>query len=308
MSTPPHCDNALVVWLFDNRLCVCMGRGAHARLIGEESALDSLADCGLQRISQPAADKRFGVECIFEDARECLGDVLDAACQDDEPADDVQKCHERHHLLCDNRDSLDASRENREGQQGNDDPDQLFVEKRDCRMQGLANGIRLDHVADESQRDNHRACEEDRQAGAEEVRERPLYVIDRPAKDFTVWKLDARLLRQDRLRIDCGHAEDGDNPHPEDCAGAARKDCSGGADDISRANLRRHGRAKGLEGADAAVMAFPVQGDLANHLLEVLPVEEMALNQLCPDCEIYARAYQKNHQDIVRQIAVDSLD
>ena len=59
------------------------------------------------------------------------------------------------------------------------------------------------------------------QERAEAVVKRPLDVVDRAAGDGAVLVDDAGLLGQHGLCIDGGHAEEGDDPHPEDGAGAA---------------------------------------------------------------------------------------
>ena len=45
-----------------------------------------------------------------------------------------------------------------------------------------------------------------------------------------------KLKYEHRLGIDRRHAEERDDPHPEDCAGAADEDRAAGADDVAGAD------------------------------------------------------------------------
>ena len=105
-----------------------------------------------------------------------------------------------------------------------------------------------------------------RQEFAEAALERGGDVIDGAAVDGAVCCLDPGLDGQRGFGIDGGHAEEGDDPHPEDGAGAAGQNSAGGAYDVAGAYLSGNGGGQCLKGAHAAVMLFAVEGQIAEHL------------------------------------------
>ena len=114
------------------------------------------------------------------------------------------------------------------------------------------------------------------------------------------------LLRQHRFRIDGSHAEESDDPHPEDGAGAADENCAAGADDITGTYLRGNGRGQRLEGRKAAVLPSAMEIDAAEHPPHTL-AKAAHLHKAGTDGEIKARAHQQDDEDIIREIAVDFL-
>ena len=79
--------------------------------VGEQAPLGALADGGLQSRAEAAADDGLGLEGIAEDHGEGLGDVLDAQQQHDHRAQQEDGRHDRHQLLRDGGQPLDAAQE-----------------------------------------------------------------------------------------------------------------------------------------------------------------------------------------------------
>ena len=55
------------------------------------------------------------------------------------------------------------------------------------------------------------------------------------------------------------HAEEGNDPHPEDGAGTAGEDGAARADDVAGTTLGRNGGGPGLEGAHAGLVLLAVE-------------------------------------------------
>ena len=115
------------------------------------------------------------------------------------------------------------------------------------------------------------------------------------------------LLRKDCFGIDSSHAEEGDDPHPKDSAGAAGEDSAACADYVAGADLRRDGCCKRLERAQTALLLSAVQADLAEHAAHTL-AEAAHLNEPRLYTEEYTDADKQDHQYVIRKIEVDFLN
>ena len=90
-------------------------------------------------------------------------------------------------------------------------------------------------------------------------------VVDGAAVDGAVCAFTAGLDGQGGLGVDGGHAEECNDPHPEDGAGAAGQDCAGCADDVAGTDLGGNGSGQCLEGGHAAGSCFsPLRERLPN--------------------------------------------
>ena len=292
-----HRDRALLVRALDIGQRVRMRRGAHAGLVREQAALGALADGRLERVADAAADDGLRRECVLEDHAEGLRHVADAGNEHDQAAEQIQAGHDRHDLFRDGGDALHAADEDERRDGGNDqahDP----ARNVECVLARLTDGVGLHHGAHEAERQNDRDREEAGQELAEAVRERALDVIHRTAEDRAVGLDHACLLREHRLGIDRRHAEERDDPHPEDCAGAADEDRAAGADDVAGADLRRDGRRQRLERTHAGFVLLAVEAELTEEAPPAL-AEAAHLHELRADGEIQTRAEEQDDQHIV---------
>lgn len=116
--------------------------------------------------------------------------------------------------------------------------------------------------------------------------------------DGAVCCLDPGLDGQRGFSIDGGHAEEGNDPHPEDGAGAAGQNSAGCAYDVAGAHLGGNGSGQCLEGAHAAVMLFAVEGQIAEHSAHTL-TEAADLNKAGLDAVPQADSHQQKDQNVV---------
>ena len=128
---------------------------------------------------------------------------------------------------------------------------------------GGCDGVRLNHAAHESKRqddgDSEKSCEE----GSEFTRECGLDVIDRTAVYRAVGVDSTGLLRKDGFCVVGRHAQEGDEPHPENCARAADENGAACADDVARADLCGNSGSQGLERAHTAFLLAALKGKRA---------------------------------------------
>ena len=105
----------------------------------------------------------------------------------------------------------------------------------------------MHHAAHEAERQNDGHGEEPGEELAPVALEGRGDVVDWTAVHGTVLVDYAGLLGHDRLGVVGGHAEQGDDPHPEDGARAAHDDGTAGAHDVARAHLGRDSGGQRLE-------------------------------------------------------------
>ncbi len=288
-----HGDDTLIVGLLYLGNGVGMGSGAHAGLIGKQAALDALADGGLQRIAKAAADDGIGFKSILEDHTEGLGDVADAGDQDNEAKEQIEGSHDRHQLFGHRGDPVDTAEEDKTSQ-SRDDQAHDPAGNAERIGAGLGDGVGLHHAAHETQSQNDGNGEEYCQEAAKLVVERLLDVEHGAAGNAAVLVDDPGLLCQYGFGIDGGHAEKGDDPHPEDCAGTADQNCTAGADNVAGSDLGGNGSGQRLEGAHAALVLTAVHIEVPKYLAHAL-AEASHLHKAGPDGEVEAGGYQKDH-------------
>ena len=108
------------------------------------------------------------------------------------------------------------------------------------------------------------------------------------------------------FRVNCRHAEEGDDPHPEDCAGASGQDCAGCADYVAGTYLRCDGGREGLERTHALFVFFAIEGEVSEDTPHAFS-ETADLNESGLEAVPETHKQQKEDQDIVRQIGIDCL-
>ena len=282
-----------------------VGGGAHTGLVGEQAALCTLADGGLEGVTQAAADDGVGGEGVAEDHSEGFRDVLNTADEQHQAAQQIDAGHDRHQLFGDGGDAVDAAQEDEAGDCGDqqaDDP-RGHVEGGGT---GLADGVGLDHGAHEAQSQGDGDGEEGGQELAELVVKGTADVVDGAAHHVAIFAHNTSLLRQDRFGVDGGHAEEGDEPHPEQDARATHQDGAAGADDVAGTHLSGHGGSQSLEGAHTAGLLAAPQGEAAKHAAHAL-AQAAHLDEAGPDAVVQAAAHQHDDQDVVGQIGVGRL-
>ena len=298
-----HGDNALIVRALDVRERMGVGGRTHTGLIGEQAALCTLRNGGLDGIAEATADDGLRSEGILEDHAEGRGDILDARDENDETAEQEDRGHDGNDLLGDGGEALHAADED-EAADGDEHETDDPGRDTEGGLHRRADGVGLHHAAEEAERQRDGDGEEAGEELAEAALKGRRDVVDRTALDVAVLFDDAGLLGERRFRVDRGHAEEGDQPHPEDGAGAAGEDGTGSADDVARADLSGNGGGERLEGAHTAVMLLAAQRQVAEHavpaLLEAADLDEAGLDGV-PE----TNAEQQEHKDVVAQIFID---
>ena len=131
-------------------------------------------------------------------------------------------------------------------------------------------------------------------------------VVDGAADHVAIFAHNTSLLRQNGLRVNGSHAEEGNDPHPEQDARATHQDGAAGADDVAGTHLGSDSSSQSLEGADAAGLLAAPQGEAAEDAAHPL-AQAAHLDEAGPDAVVEAAAHQHDDQDVVRQIGVGRL-
>ena len=156
-------------------------------------------------------------------------------------------------------------------------------------MEGVGNGIGLDHVADEAQGNDDGHGKESGQPFAAQALGN---IVGRAAGDMSFGIAGLVQLGQHGLGEDSGHAEKGGYPHPENGAGTAHGNGRCRARQVARAHLGGNGRCQGLEGSHAVLAGLfaeerQVAEGIADYFAEFADLHELQAKRI-----INARAHQ----------------
>ena len=274
-----------------------VGGGAHTGLVGEQAPLGTLADGGFQRVADAAADNGTGIKGILKDHAEGLGDIPDADDQDHQRAQQEDGGHNGYQLLGDGGQTLHAAQED-DGADGDQHDTHDPGGDAEGGVEGGADGVGLHHAAHKTQGQDDGYGEEARQELTEPALKCGGDVVHRAAVDGAVLVNYAGLLGQGGLRVDGGHAEEGDEPHPKDGSGAAGEDGAGSAHDVSGTHLSGNGGGQSLEGGHAAFLGAALEAQAAKGFLHGL-TEAAHLHEAGTDGVPQAHADEQEHQDVV---------
>ncbi len=287
----------------DVRLRVGVGRGAHASFVGEETALRALRERRFQRVAEAAADDGLRLEGIPENHAERCGDIADADNEHDARAREEDRRHDRHDLFRNGGKTAHAAEEDgaAENDERNADDPCRHAERS---LKRGADGVGLHHAAHEAERKDDGDGEEAREELSEAALKGRRDVIDRAAVDRAVLVDLPGGQRERRLGINGGHAEKGDDPHPEDGAGAAGQYSAGRADDVAGADLRGDGGGERLKGAHAAFMLLAAEREIAEHAAHPL-AEAAHLHKARADRVPEPDGDEKKDENIVGKVCVE---
>ncbi len=109
----------------------------------------------------------------------------------------------------------------------------------------------MHHASKEAQRQGNGDRKEAGQETAKFARKCGANIIDRATLDGTVLAFLTGHNGQCSLCIDRCHAEECDNPHPEDGTRTTSQNGSGSSDDVTGADLSSNGSSQCLEGCHA---------------------------------------------------------
>ena len=283
---------------------VCVRRGAHAGLVGEQTACNAVAHRLTNGDAGCAAEDGLRVKCRNKDGLERRDDRRMVEAQDDHAACHVEQRHDRDDLLGNGSDTADAAEEDERRDDRADDADNdLRCAERG--LEGNADRVCLYHVAGEAEGENDSDREEAGKELAEAALEACTDVVDRAAGNVTLVVGGLVLLREHGLTVDGGHAEERRQPHPEDRARAAGIQCGSRARDIAGADLRRDRGGQRLERAHAVLAGlFTVEREVTEQVLPAC-AELADLNEACADGKHDAGTYEEIQQQAVPDDVAD---
>ena len=194
--------------------------------------------------------------------------MIDA--QDNNAASHVEQRHDRNDLLGNGCDTAYAAEEDERCNNRADDADNDHR----CAKRGVerdADRVCLYHVAGKAQCKNNRNREEAGEELAEFTGKACADVVDRTAGNVALVVRGLVLLRENRLAVDGGHAEERTQPHPENRTRTAGIQCGSRACNVAGADLRRNRGGQRLERTHAV-------------LARLLTVEREMAEQMLPAC------------------------
>ena len=268
---------------------MCVRGGAHAGFIGKKTSGNAVANGFLQTRANDAARRCRRIECADDDLLESRQDHVVVAEDDGERAQDVHHSHERHHLFGKARDTAHAADEDEAGN-GKDENAGSPLRNLKGFVEAVGNGVGLNHVADEAERDDDRDGKEGRKGL---VVEAAADIEGRAAHNLAVCVTSTEHLSERSLGKNCSHAEESGKPHPEDGAGTAHGNGRGNAGEVAGADLCGNRSGERLEGTHTVLARLIAKEcDAAEDLAEGLS-EAADLNETQLDGEINASAHQK---------------
>ncbi|MNY44155.1 hypothetical protein D3C86_1791590 [compost metagenome] len=126
-----------------------VGRRAHARLVGEQAALEAVED----RRAQTAGRRLLEAEGAFHDGRQHTGQLAEVHQDHRHGHQQVGHRHERHRQLGEARDGTQAAEDDQPGKQHHCHPGDPGVDTEGA-LHGAADGVGLHRVEHEAEGDD----------------------------------------------------------------------------------------------------------------------------------------------------------
>ena len=207
----------------------------------------------------------------------------------------VETGHDGNQLLGQCCNALHTTQEDEAGHNRDDDTGHQLGHT-ECGIEGIADGVGLNHVAHEAQCQDNGHCEEGSHEGTDLTLESSLDVVDGATGNSTVFVHGLELLSQNRFAVDGSHAEESGQPHPEHGTGTTGYQSGCTAGNITGTNLSRNGGCQSLERAHAFLArCLTLQADVAEdqaHTFTELP----DLDEIGTDGKEDAAAQQQEQQ------------
>ena len=211
----------------------CHDRGTtHTRFVGEQSAGDTIAGSKHHRTSHETSSGCLGRKGRDADELQRWPNKLAVHEQDDNTADDIEKCHKRYERRTNPGDALDAAQDHEADQyrddQSRNDGIYLIGLEGEC-----GNGIGLDRITDS---EGCNGGKDGKEYGHPFPAEPPLQGIHRTTQQSSVLRLHAVFHGQQPLRIFRGNAEETRQPAPQHSPGASKCHSRSHTDDVTRSD------------------------------------------------------------------------
>ena len=229
---------------------MCVRRGAHAGLIGEQASCNAKTHRLTNRNACNRSADSSRAERTDKDGCKSSWNSTEIHNKKNQSADQIQCGHHRNHLLGKGSDSSDSADKDKRCNDRHKNADQHLVQTK-RRIERIADRVRLNHDAHDAEcKDNchcEEACKKLTKAALEGLRN----VIYRSSDHMTVLISGSGHLRKTRFSVNRCHAKEGRKPHPENSSGAAADKSGRTARNIAGSNLCRNGRCQRLKGGHA---------------------------------------------------------
>ena len=140
-----------MAWAWGGRTQTC--------LVGEKSLSHTVAHGLLDPYAQGPTHDGLGIKSAHKDIPESLSDTGAIHKEDDEAAHHIEDRHEGHYLFGDPGDPLDAAQKDKAGDEGDNDAYRQSGNP-ESGVEGVSDGVGLDHVAYKAQCQNEGYREE----------------------------------------------------------------------------------------------------------------------------------------------------
>ena len=272
-----------------------VGHGTHTGFVGEEAALGASEDSG-----GDTADSGVRREGLGHDGGDHAGHFGDVQDDDDKGHEQVGSSHEGHEPAAEGGDALDAAEDDHAGDGSEGDADGILVDA-ELGVQGVGDGVGLHRV--EAHAEGH-GNEDGEERGRLGIAEAVLDVVGGAAAEAAGERIAYLVDLGERAFHKAGSgAEQSDDPHPEDGAGAAYHDSDGDAGDVAHTHTGSGTDAEGLEGADMTAFLAGTFLEQAAHF-----TEHGKLGEFDACREIQAKAHQHADEHIRPEYVVRPVD
>ncbi len=247
-----------------------VGRRAHPRFVGEETALDTVDHRLGDGITERTRACLLNPEGGLDDQHEHMGQLGDVHRHDHQRQQDVGQRHKGHYQLGKTGDATNAAEDNQAGERHQrQTADPVRNAKRHLHRQTDGVGLhRVEHQAkcqDQAEREDH-----PHPAHAKAF----LHVVGRATTVVAILILDLVELGQSAFNEGGRHADKGNQPHPEDGAGATQIDGDSHTGQVAGADTGGKAGTEGLEGGDACVVRFTAVFQHGKHVAKVTDLDK----------------------------------
>ncbi len=241
----------------------------------------------------------------MENHAEGFGNIANPNDQNDQAKHQIGTGHERNNFFGYRGNAINAADEDDARENRNENADDPAGDAKGIGA-SFTDGIGLHHAAHKAKGQNDGDRKKCSHKTTKIIIKSALDVVDRAAGNASVFVDYFCILSQNGFCVDGCHAEESDDPHPEDCAGATNQNSTAGTDDVSGTDLSCNSSCQRLKGTDAAFMLAAVKGKVAEHAAHTFP-KAAHLNKAGANREEKSTCNQHDDQNVVRQIAVNCL-
>ncbi|MNC18370.1 hypothetical protein D3C75_662690 [compost metagenome] len=247
-----------------------IGGRTHTGFVGEETALDAVDHRLGDGVTHGTGTRLLDTEGRLDDENKDPGQLADVHGHHEQRHQDVGQRHEGHHQLGEAGYATDAAEDDEAGQHHQcqaADP----VRDAEGDVHGQADGVGLHRIEHQTECQQQTEGEDHpHPAHAEPT----LHVVGGTTTVVAVFILDLVELGQGTLDEGGGHADEGDQPHPEDGTRPPQIDGDGHTGQVAGAHTGSQAGTQGLEGGDAGTVGFAAIAQYREHVAEVTDLDK----------------------------------